>query len=707
MSNDVGYRYPASPQNVPVEVTRPSAQFKNEVYGVLGSILLFIATYIVLVIAGLAIAAACVLIGYFVITAVTNLWSLLLAIGLVVMAIFVVVFLFKFIFKSTRVDQSGMREIKAQDHPLLFDFIKRVASETQTPLPRKVFLSSDVNAFVFYNSTFWSMFFPVRKNLNIGLGLINCVTISEFKAILAHEFGHFSQRSMKLHSYVYHVNHIIHNMLYDNQGYGETLQRFANLTGIFSLVGELTYSVIRAIQYVLEKVYGIVTRRSMALSRQMEFHADAVAASVSGSAPLARALYRLDYAQSCYHRVLETYNNWIGLNRKGVNVFSHHTMVMNDLAKDLRLNVQNGLVNLTVDDVRKHHRTRVVVKDQWASHPSNEDREVQLKKLALEADEINDSAWTLFSNAEKLQKAVTEQIYAPVQFPQTPELVDTDQFRSIIDENIRKYSFHEAYKGLYDKRDLSKFDLEEAIRLSDPIPATLNEIITPDILTLDIVISGLDADLQLLNAIKGKDSGIKTFDFDGKKYSRDDSWGLIRQLEAEREAAIKKLEHTDKTIFRLYHRQAVSAGVGADALAFYKTTLSKCLELNERIQSLTSRLGEFAQLFSPGLTYDGARAVINNMLRVRKEMRDELATLLSDNAYSDYLTSDERKSLDGFSKDERDFLGAQSLNEEPVQLYGEALQLFQKALGEHSFKLKKSLLDEQVRMIGVDAAVVA
>jgi Zn-dependent protease with chaperone function len=37
-----------------------------------------------------------------------------------------------------------------------------------------------------------------RKNLQIGIGLVNSVTVSEFKAVLAHEFGHFSQRSMKV-----------------------------------------------------------------------------------------------------------------------------------------------------------------------------------------------------------------------------------------------------------------------------------------------------------------------------------------------------------------------------------------------------------------------------------------------------------------------------------------------------------------------------
>jgi hypothetical protein len=36
-----------------------------------------------------------------------------------------------------------------------------------------------------------------KKNLTIGIGLINSTSVGELKTILAHEFGHFSQRSMK------------------------------------------------------------------------------------------------------------------------------------------------------------------------------------------------------------------------------------------------------------------------------------------------------------------------------------------------------------------------------------------------------------------------------------------------------------------------------------------------------------------------------
>ena len=67
------------------------------------------------------------------------------------------------------------------------------------------------------------------------MGLINSVTHDELKAILAHEFGHFSQKSMKVGSYVYHVNHIIYNLLYDNGSYDVMVQKLANVSSYFVL----------------------------------------------------------------------------------------------------------------------------------------------------------------------------------------------------------------------------------------------------------------------------------------------------------------------------------------------------------------------------------------------------------------------------------------------------------------------------------------
>ena len=47
-----------------------------------------------------------------------------------------------------------------------------------------------MNAAVFYDLSIFNLFFPSKKNLEIGLGLVNVLNLGEFKAILAHEFGH-------------------------------------------------------------------------------------------------------------------------------------------------------------------------------------------------------------------------------------------------------------------------------------------------------------------------------------------------------------------------------------------------------------------------------------------------------------------------------------------------------------------------------------
>src|SRR5690349_10518998 len=169
----LAYTYPESPKNVSEDLLRPSAQFRREAVGVVTSIITFIVTFLLLILAATALAIACGYGGFWIITTIHNLWAIVFGVGLAGLGIMVLFFLFKFIFKSNTVDRSRMIEVTAKDQPILFDFIKRLASETHTARPKRVYISPEVNACVFYNSSFWSMFLPVRKNLNIGLGLVN------------------------------------------------------------------------------------------------------------------------------------------------------------------------------------------------------------------------------------------------------------------------------------------------------------------------------------------------------------------------------------------------------------------------------------------------------------------------------------------------------------------------------------------------------
>ena len=154
-------------------------------------------------------------------------------------------------FKFHKVDRSHLHEITRKDEPALFSMIDEIVEKVDTSFPKKVYLSSNVNAAVFYDSSFWSMFFPIRKNLQIGLGLVNTVSKSELKAILSHEFGHFSQKTMKVGSYVYNVNQVIFNMLYDNESYERLIQRWGSISDYITIFVLIAIKIIEFIQWIL------------------------------------------------------------------------------------------------------------------------------------------------------------------------------------------------------------------------------------------------------------------------------------------------------------------------------------------------------------------------------------------------------------------------------------------------------------------------
>jgi Zn-dependent protease with chaperone function len=164
------------------------------------------------------------------------------------------------------------------------------------------------------------MFLPIKKNLTIGVGLVNTSTKQELKAILSHEFGHFSQRSMKVGSYVYNVNKIIFNLVNDDESYRNSIESWANMSGYFSIFAAISLFITRKFNG-LTKMYSFVNIRHMALSREMEFHADEVAAHIAGSLALEESLLRIELASSSYNNVLSFYDHKISKNQSSKNIY--------------------------------------------------------------------------------------------------------------------------------------------------------------------------------------------------------------------------------------------------------------------------------------------------------------------------------------------------------------------------------------------------
>jgi hypothetical protein len=141
-------------------------------------------------------------------------------------------------------------------------------------MPHEVYLVPDVNAGVRERGGF--MGFRGRRVMLLGLPLLQVVTISEMRAILAHEFGHYHGGDTRLAPWIYKTREAIIR----------TVQHLSGSSSVLHL------------PFVW---YGkIFLRVTQAISRRQEFAADALAARTVGARPLTSRLRTIFGAALAY-----------------------------------------------------------------------------------------------------------------------------------------------------------------------------------------------------------------------------------------------------------------------------------------------------------------------------------------------------------------------------------------------------------------------
>jgi len=665
------------------------------------SIFLFVLTYILLICSALGLIVLFALGGIMVIRFYPSVFTVILGIGLIGIGLFVMIFLVKFIFQWHKADQSHLIEVSESDQPELFKLIREVVSEVKTDFPHKVYLSSDVNASVFYNSGFWSMFFPVRKNLMIGLGLVNAVSETELKAILGHEFGHFSQRSMKVGSYVYYVNQVIHNVLFDNKSLDTLTQKVAdihNYFGVLVLVGE---KIIHGMQWVLAKVYTVVNLNYMLLSREMEFQADESAARVAGPEPLAVALLRMDFANYSYQAVLSYYNSKIPDSIKTLDVYPQYRYVLGFLAKENKLPLVNGLPHVDVEHRRIYNKSRLVIKDQWASHPDIEDRVERLRKYVIKSEiDSGKHAAQIFRNLEALHIRATARLFDQVVYPGPVVCLSEQQF---IENFVKEYSentFHQLFNAYYDHRNPV---FSENGSTDANIPGDLAEMFGSEPVSLAYTFIALENDMNSLNLISQGGLKLVSFDYAGKKYAPGDCVRLMADLSKELLEVQRQLDENDSKVYRYFHNLAAQQGRTDE----FKEMYAAFLRMNEKWDEYSAVYINMvnASLF---VHQPASVHVINaSMSALKKEellYRENLVLLLNDPDYQSVMKSDARGIFAHYLSKDWLYYYQPHYYEQALTVLFESLEAYKTVLSGAYFAAKKALLDYKANLFREQAS---
>lgn len=108
-------------------------------------------------------------------------------------------------------DKDPGPRIKEEDAPSFFKALQEVASRIEAPMVDSVFVVQDATAAVFERGSFWKRLKgKTEKCLILGLGILDGLTQVQLKSILAHEFGHISNRDTAGGSIALHVRRSIY-----------------------------------------------------------------------------------------------------------------------------------------------------------------------------------------------------------------------------------------------------------------------------------------------------------------------------------------------------------------------------------------------------------------------------------------------------------------------------------------------------------------
>jgi Zn-dependent protease with chaperone function len=577
---DTASYYPPSPAQRPADLVKLAPSYKVKVALAVAAIAVFFALYFALVGAFAYLLYLAVIYQPWAV----GLYPLLIKIGAIGGAGMLFVFTLKFLFKLRNLKPENRIKLQREEHPRLFDFVDRICQDTGAPKPKAIYVDPDVNAYVAYSNPWLSLIMPVRKELTLGLGLVDCLNLSQFKAVVAHEFGHFAQRSMTIGSYIMSANTIIHDMIFSRDKWDEWLAQWRGARSELALFAWLITPIIWMVRQLLRLFYIFLNLMYSSLSREMEFNADKVAVSASGSEAIVSALWRLETGAASWGRILK--HVYLASQKK---IFPRNLYAHNRLELERKAERTAAERETLPDDSRGGKQyfatTEASTVNMYASHPPNDQREHNAKTPFVPTTIDERSPWLLFSEPEALQEQMTRSVYANY-WPTIPEvLAEPEAFEQFVQAETLGTELLEEYGHAFANRFLFIPEAEALMLASqsfaDAAPAAIEglkaEITAP--------MEEWHATMELMSTAQAiaYDPSLKAdFSIDGITYGRNNLPQGINAIHAKQEELGERLKQWDTAFLALHLALAQQQGRQEGLLALYsqyQTVKDFCISL--------------------------------------------------------------------------------------------------------------------------------
>ncbi|HYT95500.1 MAG TPA: M48 family metallopeptidase [Gemmataceae bacterium] len=580
--------YPPSPDNVPADLTRVRGEYRARVFLLLSLVALFFLLYF-----GLLVGSAYLVYWGCAMPVRRSMAGLDVTLKIVLPLFGLVVFLFllKGFFKRRGSSRRLDVEITAEEQPRLFRFLEELCEETGAAMPHRVFVNFEVNAAASYKSSILSLLWPTsRKNLLIGLGLVNVLNLTEFKAVMAHEFGHFGQKAMRLNGYVYLASRIIDDMLFGRDALDEMLERARKSDSGAAIPAWVLYGITWALGKLFFGVFYGVILLHKAMRREAEFHADLVAVSVAGSDAMVHSLKRSCFGDATMMQALSALALMAEQQCYTGDVFLHHSHAANHvrrLAKNPFLGEPPPLPAdprqpIRVFDPKEEENYPVM----WLDHPPNYQRERNAKARYIRTAFDERSAWILFDNVADLRLRATYRMYrVHFRVRKDVELTEPADVQEMIDAEYKELTYDPRYHGVYDNRNIEPGTVPALVAeviarpWSNEQLAAAYEKLYDDALKERVVrYETRQQEVLLLDDIVQQRAPLErgTFMFRGERYRQRQAKQWLEVVSQELDADYQQLCALDRKVFVVHYQMAEQLGkeVVEELLARYRFHLA-------------------------------------------------------------------------------------------------------------------------------------
>jgi len=181
-------------------------------------------------------------------------------------------------------------ELARPDAPELFRLMDELAAAARQAPPAHVYLVPEVNAFVSQRGGVLG--FGSRRIMGVGLPLLQLLDVTELRAVLAHELGHFHGGDTRVGPFIY-------------QTYAAVARTVENLGRAADKAAEAEVNTIHIVMAIVQKPFdwfwaGFM-RVTQAVRRGQERTADVLAVELVGSTPLVSGLKKVRGGSAAYH----------------------------------------------------------------------------------------------------------------------------------------------------------------------------------------------------------------------------------------------------------------------------------------------------------------------------------------------------------------------------------------------------------------------